>query len=132
MSTIMLVEDEALVRELLREVLEEDGVSVHAAEDGAAAMSLLEHARPTVLVTDINLGPGPDGFEVSRRARDVCPAVKVVYMSARPAQFAGQGVTGALMIAKPFDLERLAASIRAWYGEAVLRIAFGPADPRPI
>jgi len=67
-ATVMIVEDNADSREMLCELLELEGFKCHPAENGAAALALLEHLRPDVAILDVGL-PEIDGFELARRIR---------------------------------------------------------------
>ena len=67
-STVMVVEDNADSREMLREVLERAGFKCVSAENGAVALTMLDEVRPDVAILDVGL-PGLDGFEVARRVR---------------------------------------------------------------
>ncbi|HET6281415.1 MAG TPA: chemotaxis protein CheB [Polyangia bacterium] len=67
-ATIMIVEDNADSREMLCELLELQGFKCHPAENGAAALALLDHLRPDVAILDVGL-PEIDGFELARRIR---------------------------------------------------------------
>jgi DNA-binding NtrC family response regulator len=112
---VLLVEDELLVRELVEEALTDAGVEVETADCGSAAQLLLERRsfKADVLVTDINLGAGCDGFEVSRLARRINPDLKVVYITGHAAHLARAGVEGSLLIPKPFDPDRMARIVVA-------------------
>jgi DNA-binding response OmpR family regulator len=70
-KTLLLVEDEALVRHDLKEGLVEAGFDVMDVRQGGEAMSELEadSSRFGGLITDIRLGRGPDGSEITRRDR---------------------------------------------------------------
>jgi len=65
---ILLVEDNQVARNLLKEVLQLDGHEVTEAEDGPAGLAVLLEARPDVALVDVGL-PGFDGYELVRRAR---------------------------------------------------------------
>jgi two-component system CheB/CheR fusion protein len=67
-ATVMIVEDNADSREMLCELLELEGFKCHPAENGAAALTLLEDLRPDVAILDVGL-PEIDGFELARRIR---------------------------------------------------------------
>src|SRR3984885_9389547 len=86
-KTLLLVEDEGLVRHDLKEGLVEAGFDVSDVAQGGEALSELEAApsRFSGLITDISLGRGPDGWEIAPRARDLTPTLPVVYI--RPQQF---------------------------------------------
>ncbi|WP_374468572.1 response regulator [Phenylobacterium sp.] len=114
MTSILLVEDEPFVAELVEEALSEAGLEVKVARDDRAAFAALEgEARSfAALVTDVNLGPGANGFEVARRARELNADIKVVYITGHAAHLARQGVADALMFPKPFDALELADRVR--------------------
>ncbi len=66
--SLLLIEDEADQRLLLKRVFEGQGATVHLAEDAGTGLELLRKERPQVLVSDIGL-PGMDGYEFLRRVR---------------------------------------------------------------
>jgi two-component system cell cycle response regulator CpdR len=82
-KTLLLVEDEGLIRHDLKEGLVEAGFDVSDVAAGGTALSDIEAdpSRFSGLVTDINLGKGPDGWEIARRARELLPNLPVVYIS---------------------------------------------------
>lgn len=77
-------------------------VEVHSSAD---AYSVIDKREPlTALVTDINLGPGADGFAAARYARAAYPDLKVIYMSALSIlRHAVERVPGSEFVAKPFE-----------------------------
>ena len=113
MAVVLLVEDEADIRELIEDAFSEAGVSVQSAESDRAAYDVLEReARSfSVLVTDINLGVGTTGFDVARRARQLNPKIEVVYITGDAAHIDKFGVPGAEMFPKPFSPVELAERI---------------------
>jgi CheY-like chemotaxis protein len=111
-QTLLLVEDDPLVRMTLVEGLTDAGFLVLEAEDAEAALGLLA-CRPEidVLLTDINL-PGADGFDLSHAARQLRPTLPVVYASGRFRMAEpGRGLPGAPFLAKPFTVARAAEAI---------------------
>ncbi len=102
--TILLVEDEILIADMLCGALIDEGFEVVLACDGAEALDLITVTpRIDVLVTDINIGPGTDGWDVARCARCACPAMPVIYTTGGAAhEFAQHGVAGSLLVMKPF------------------------------
>jgi two-component system response regulator PilR (NtrC family) len=80
-DAILVADDEPGVRESLAEVLRDAGYVVHAAADGAGALTALEQQEFAVVVTDLRM-PGADGLTVLRRAREVSPQTLVVVMTA--------------------------------------------------
>lgn len=110
MSTILITEDDALLAMHLQQVLTDAGHETLWAADAHEAAALLDsHAhRLSGLLTDINLGPGPSGFDVARLARHRRPVLPVIYVTARPeAEVRRRGVRGSAMIAKPFAPDHL-------------------------
>jgi DNA-binding response OmpR family regulator len=115
-ARVLVVEDEPMICELLVEALEEEGMAPTCAANYAeAADALAAHATTLkVLVTDINLGGGPDGFAVARCAREVAPDMFVLYVTGHAeADIGSQGVEGAMVIPKPYTPTKLAGRIAA-------------------
>jgi DNA-binding response OmpR family regulator len=112
---LLLVEDEALVAQTLEEALGESGFAVHHANSGAAGLIELEQdsGRFIALMTDIRLQkPGPDGFELARRARELQPTIPVVYMSGDSAiEWLERGVPNSIMLQKPFAISQLLTAV---------------------
>jgi CheY-like chemotaxis protein len=115
MRQILLVEDETFIAEMIQDALEDRGLEVTSTHTDRSAYALLEgEARSfAVLIADINLGPGTTGFDVARRARELHPDLKVVYISGHAAHLQKQGVEGSLMFPKPFYPDELADQILA-------------------
>ena len=115
MGQILLVEDEAFIAEVIQDALEDRGFAVRSAHSDRTAYDILEdEARSfSVLIADINLGPGSDGFDVARRARELHPDLKVVYITGHAAHLQKQGVDGSIMFPKPFYPEELADKVAA-------------------
>jgi PAS domain S-box-containing protein len=114
-ETVLVVEDEFVVRELIVEVLKELGYSTLEAEDGPAALKILQSAqRVDLLISDIGL-PGLNGRQIVEAARATRPALKVLFMTGyaeNAAMAAGFLEPGMSMITKPFAMEALATRVR--------------------
>jgi CheY-like chemotaxis protein/anti-sigma regulatory factor (Ser/Thr protein kinase) len=112
---VLVVEDDANVREYSCEILRELGYTVLEAEDGPAALRQIERApRVDLLFTDVGL-PGINGRELADEARRRRPGLKVLYTTgyARNAiVHHGRLDPGVQMIPKPFTYAALAAKIR--------------------
>jgi DNA-binding response OmpR family regulator len=120
-TLLLLVEDEALIRHDLKEALAEAGYDVSEAENGGKALSEFysDASRFRGLITDINLGEGPDGWEVARRARERVPDLPVVYMSGHgAADWSSKGVPNSLILSKPFASAQLITAISTLLVEA--------------
>jgi DNA-binding response OmpR family regulator len=114
MAVVLLVEDEADVRELIEDAFAEAGLSTRSAATDREAYALLEREARTfaVLVADINLGVGTTGFDVARRARQLNPAIQVIYITGHAAHMKKFGVADAEMFPKPFNPSELAQRVR--------------------
>src|SRR3954471_11211310 len=102
---LLLVEDEGLIRHDLKEALVEAGYDVIEAGNGTKALSefAANTSRIRGLITDVNLGKGPDGWEVARRGRELIPDLPVVYLSGHgSADWPSKGVPNSLIVSKPF------------------------------
>ncbi len=77
---VLVVDDDEMIRRLLRTVLEADGIEVAEAPDGDAALAAVADLEPTVVVLDVMM-PGLDGIEVCRRIDH--RIAKVVMLTAR-------------------------------------------------
>jgi DNA-binding response OmpR family regulator len=113
-NVLFLVEDEALIQMLLEDALTDAGFDLIIVRDGAKALSELESdaARFRGVITDINLGSGPDGWQVGRRARELVAGMPVVYMSGDSANgWSSRGVPNSLMVSKPFAVAQIVTAI---------------------
>jgi DNA-binding response OmpR family regulator len=113
-SLILITEDEILIQDIVVEGLKEAGFEVATADHGAEAIKHLESAPEKIraLVTDIQLGKGPDGWDVARRARELVPDMPVVYVTADSAgDWASKGVPGSVVIQKPFANAQLITAV---------------------
>jgi CheY-like chemotaxis protein len=114
-ETVLVIEDESVVRALIIEVLNELGYRAIEAVDGPSGLEILESKqRIDLLITDIGL-PGLNGRQVADAARQLRPDFKVLFMTgyAETAAIApGFLEPGMTMITKPFAMETLALRIR--------------------
>jgi DNA-binding response OmpR family regulator len=103
MPTVLVVEDDGLVMDVVTEALADDHFRVLTAPDALTARKLLQSDAIDVLFTDIDLGPGPDGLALARLARTLQPGLAVLYASGGLRELrAGQGVFGSAFIPKPY------------------------------
>lgn len=111
-STVLVVEDESLVREMIAEELRDAGFTVLEAADGEAAANILTgSARVDLLFTDIRLPGTLDGWEVAqlgRRARATLPVIYATgYTIGRTAE-----VEGSVFLHKPYQPSQIIETIR--------------------
>jgi PAS domain S-box-containing protein len=121
-ETIMLVEDEAVVRRLVAEILETSGYTVLQAGDGPSALELLRrnNRRVDLLLTDVVM-PGMSGREVAQAVTSMRPGTHVLYMSGYTGSVIDHhGILeqGVAFLQKPFTAEDLTRSIRTLLDEA--------------
>ena len=110
--TILFVEDEPLLGELMTEALTGKGFEVRVAPDaGHALRYLLSGAEVDVLFTDIDLGDGMDGATLARLARQMRPELPVVYASGRRSVAQLDTVPGSVFLPKPYSLNQVDATI---------------------
>jgi DNA-binding response OmpR family regulator len=79
---VLVVEDDATIRDVLSTLLGFDGFVVETAADGAAGLERAESMKPDVVLLDVGL-PGIDGFEVCRMLRKRTPASRIVMLTGR-------------------------------------------------
>jgi len=80
MRQILVVDDEAAIREVLMEFLTDHGYEPHGAESGPQALSLVKSIRPQIVLLDIAM-PGMSGIEVLARLRKEAPSAAVIMIS---------------------------------------------------
>jgi two-component system cell cycle sensor histidine kinase/response regulator CckA len=119
-ETVLLVEDEDSVRQLVRETLQSRGYRVLEASNGNAALSLAaSHSEQIHLVITDVVMPGLSGHELIQKLIPTRPTMKVLYLSgyaqdAFPASLAAEGQKAFLQ--KPFTLQSLAVKVREVLG----------------
>jgi PAS domain S-box-containing protein len=112
-ATVLLVEDEELVRRLLEDVLQRAGFAVLTAASGAEALELAQSARIDVVVTDLAM-PGMDGRELGERLRALHPDVPLAYMSGYAAGRTRERIDPAApFLQKPFTPAQLVELVRS-------------------
>jgi DNA-binding response OmpR family regulator len=112
--TILVVDDEQRLRDLVRGYLEHAGFNVLAAADGLVALDLARQNRPDVIVLDLML-PGMDGLEVCRQLRMFSNAY-VIMLTAKAEEIdriVGLEVGADDYVTKPFSPRELIARVRA-------------------
>ncbi|WP_240463653.1 response regulator transcription factor [Paenibacillus apiarius] len=111
--TILVVDDEPLIRELIADYLEDEGYAVLQAANGAAAVRLLRRRAVDLVVLDVMM-PGKNGFEVCEEIRSFSNAI-IVMLTAKAEEddkLTGYGSGADDYVAKPFSPKVLAANIR--------------------
>ena len=107
--SVLLVEDEALISQLVADALSECGFAVHEAASGREALNYIESGGAVdIMFTDINLPGGIDGTELAIRVREKRPDMPIVYASGRygPSGI-GRMVPRSVFLPKPYDPTQL-------------------------
>ena len=111
-KTILFVEDEPLLGELMTEALTDKGFAVRAVQDARDALRyLLSGAEVDVMFTDIDLGEGMDGVELAKLARELRPTLPIVYASGRRTTEQFAPVPGSIFLPKPYSLNQVDQTI---------------------
>ena len=113
---VLLVEDEAVIRMVLAEDMADadlDVTETSSAEAALVAVSLVTPAdEPPILVTDVNLGPGMNGFALIAEVRRRWPDVGVVIMTGLATNLAQrQANQNEVWLFKPFDPSKVTAAV---------------------
>ena len=96
---ILCVDDEALIRAMIADTLEELDLESVEAESGEAALQALEECKVALMITDIRMG-GISGWELARRARARQPDLPIIYISGFPSE--GEALADTVYLSKPF------------------------------
>jgi two-component system OmpR family response regulator len=113
--TILVVDDEAVLAEMVSMALRYEGWTITTAGDGASALSAAREARPDAVVLDVML-PDMSGLEVLAKLREHNPALPVLLLTAKDAledRIAGLTAGGDDYVTKPFSIEEVVLRLRA-------------------
>lgn len=127
MGSVLIVDDERGVRELVRRWLDPLGYEIREAADAHSAVAAIEKAPPSVVICDIHMPGGPNGLWLSDRVRVLSPATAVVLATADatvpPAESLRKGIVAYVL--KPFRREQLLIAVAdglQWAAEEAARI----------
>jgi len=120
-ATVLVVDDEPIVRDVVVRYLEREGFRTLQADDGDRARELLEHQSPDLVVLDVML-PGTDGLELCRwiRSRSQLPVILLTARGEEADRIVGLELGADDYVTKPFSPRELTARVRT-----VLRRAAG-------
>jgi DNA-binding response OmpR family regulator len=114
-ETILVVDDEPAIVQVIRERLTREGFDVRAADSGESALAAIGEESPDLLILDLML-PGVDGFEVLRRLRQSGHDLPIIVLTARDDdvdKIVGLELGADDYVVKPFNPRELAARVRA-------------------
>jgi DNA-binding response OmpR family regulator len=112
-GTVLVVDDEPIVRDVIVRYLKRDGFTTLEAGDGDRARELIETAEPTLVVLDVML-PGTDGLELCRwiRSRSDLPVIMLTARGEEADRIVGLELGADDYVTKPFSPRELAARVR--------------------
>ncbi|WP_206239977.1 hybrid sensor histidine kinase/response regulator [Novosphingobium terrae] len=114
-ATVLVVDDEPMIRLLIEEVLDELGYTVIEAPDGATAIKVLQSgARVELLITDVGLPGGMNGRQVADAAREIVPGLDVLFITGYAENAAvgnGHLEPGMELLTKPFTIQSLTTKV---------------------
>lgn len=107
-NRILVVDDTEIMRNLLAEVLHNDGYQVDKASDGIQAVEMVTHSQYDLVITDMHM-PRQNGLVTARRIRQLAPQIVIVMTDSYPDKLGDAvGREGVIaVICKPFDLTEL-------------------------
>jgi CheY-like chemotaxis protein len=108
--TILIVEDDRLIRDAMITLLREHGFRVLGAEDGYEAIRLLVEHQVDLLFTDLVI-PGISGFELTRQAKLLRRDLRVLYMTGDAQQARGNGILYGKLLQKPVRADEVLAEV---------------------
>jgi two-component system, response regulator PdtaR len=112
--TVLVVEDEPLIRLVAVDTLEDAGFGAFEASDAGQAIALLKrHNEIRILFTDVNMPGEMDGISLAHYVRDHWPEVKIVVTSGRGAVVQPDLPDGSALLPKPYRLAQLIGTLRA-------------------
>jgi CheY-like chemotaxis protein len=108
-KTILIVDDEEGVREILKEIIGELGYTVQPAESGEQALDMMNQTRVDMVISDLKMG-GMDGLALVRQLRARFPELPLALMTAFPSEDVHRAIEMKevdFLLVKPFQLEEL-------------------------
>ncbi|MBP0491314.1 response regulator [Pararoseomonas indoligenes] len=115
MFDVVVLEDDDLVRDVLTDIIEAEGFAVRPAATADIALAHLDSsAGCSLLLTDIDLGPGPNGFDTAKVAQEKHPELPVIYLTGRPAHGNARNFgPNERFLRKPFRTRELVDAMRS-------------------
>ena len=113
MKTILVVDDEPIVRDVVARYLEREGYRTLEAGDGDTARALFEHESPSLVILDVMM-PGTDGLSLCRwiRARSDTPVILLTALGEEADRIVGLELGADDYVAKPFSPRELTARVK--------------------
>ncbi len=116
---VLVAEDDAAIRALLRDVLESEGYEVVCVRDGEEALRVAESFQPDLILSDVMM-PNLDGVSMVARLRQRGSHVPVILMS---SYLRRSPLASVQLVTKPFDIDSLLATVAAALGKPPIHAA---------
>jgi len=117
---ILVVDDEEIIRNMLKEVLQSRGHTVYVAGSGYEALEILKEKKKCDLVlSDVHM-PGMNGYELLKNIKEFFPDIPILMMDSFPEELSEMCIKGGALkcIHKPFDLKELSQAIKLVEGNS--------------
>lgn len=117
---VLVVDDDRAIRDLLRDVLADEGYEVRTVENGLAALEIMDGWRPGLIVLDMAM-PVMDGkgFRAAQLVNPAWRRIPVLVLSATSAFLSDEETIGAkAVLGKPFEVDELIGLVRDWIDRA--------------
>jgi two-component system, chemotaxis family, chemotaxis protein CheY len=116
---VLVIDDDDAVCEILREALSDEGYAVATVPHGAAALELIRHHQPAVILLDLRM-PIMDGWSFAEQYKRTAkpPASLVVLSALREAEESAKRIGAVAVIRKPFELDEVTAIIERCIAES--------------
>ena len=111
---LLLVEDDPLVRDTVALLLEEEGYAVVEAPNAGHALDLVRNGLDTrLIVTDVDLGPGPSGADLADELHRLRPELSIIFITGRITSLLGRARDAReAILPKPFEICTLAEMVK--------------------
>lgn len=115
MASILVVEDDPIIRQTVEYALKRAGFTVHGVDDGARALQAAADFAPDLVLLDLML-PGMDGYEIAEKLRETDKETAIIMVTALDTErdkVRGLDAGADDYLTKPFSIEELLARVRA-------------------
>lgn len=117
MQKILIIEDDAAIRKMLKKFFEKDSYEVFTADNGNLGISLYKERLPDLVITDLIM-PEKEGLETIRELKKITPEIKIIAVSgggiSHPKLYLGlaEKLGAVRTFAKPFDKNELVSAVK--------------------
>ena len=114
-ASVLVVDDEKYIKDILARIIEREGFMVSTASDGTEAYEMLQKARYDYVISDINM-PNMDGMELLKKIKEMNRSIRVLLITSKAGEYSPQEILreGAdFFITKPFKNVEIARTLRA-------------------